>query len=183
MPRLTTLRDQFKSSTIRAQIVADGVFHHELTTPNPYRNTLFNLDMLAGCACFYLRGLKGFGIMSCRMGRGCAPSLPVYPFILDRGTWPYRADAKYFNDLPFGGLVCCLRRGLTIGRSMRRFGKIEGGHDVRLAAHFSYSSAASVGHSSEALSCWILKFFSLWWKCRFSGGFGNFEGRFDGFWW
>ena len=46
---LTTLRHQYKSSTIRAQIVADGVFPHELTTPNPYRNTLFNLDMLAAC--------------------------------------------------------------------------------------------------------------------------------------
>ncbi len=24
----------------------------------------------------------------------------LYPYILNRGTWPYRADAKYFNDLP-----------------------------------------------------------------------------------
>ena len=45
---LTTLRHQYKSSTIRAQILADGTFPHELTTPNPYRNTLFNLDMFAG---------------------------------------------------------------------------------------------------------------------------------------
>jgi hypothetical protein len=24
----------------------------------------------------------------------------LYPFILDRGTWPYVADVQYFNDLP-----------------------------------------------------------------------------------
>jgi hypothetical protein len=24
----------------------------------------------------------------------------LFPYIANRGTWPYRADAKYFNDLP-----------------------------------------------------------------------------------
>ena len=25
----------------------------------------------------------------------------LFPFIADRGTWPYRADAQYFTSLPF----------------------------------------------------------------------------------
>ena len=51
---IAALRHQFKSSTIRAQILADGTFPHELTTPNPYRNTLFNLDMFGGiCVLLY----------------------------------------------------------------------------------------------------------------------------------
>jgi hypothetical protein len=98
---LTTLRHQYKSSTIRAQIVADGVFPHELTTPNPYRNTLFNLDMLAGICMLLSTRFESVWDYELQDGPGMRTVIArLYPFILDRGTWPYRADAKYFTDLP-----------------------------------------------------------------------------------
>jgi hypothetical protein len=98
---LTALRHQFKSSTIRAQILADGTFPHELTTPNPYRNTLFNLDMFAAVCVLLSTRFESVWDYELQDGPGMRTVIArLYPYIANRGTWPYRADAKYFNDLP-----------------------------------------------------------------------------------
>ena len=98
---LTTLRHQYKSSTIRAQIVANGTFPRELSTPNPYRNTLFNLDMFAGICLLLSTRFESVWDYELQDGPGMRTVIArLYPFILDRGTWPYVADVQYFNDLP-----------------------------------------------------------------------------------
>jgi hypothetical protein len=98
---LTTLRHQYKSSTIRAQIVADGIFPHELTTQNPYRNTLFNLDMLAAVCLLLSTRFESVWEYELQDGPGMHNVIArLYLYILDRGTWPYRADAAYFTSLP-----------------------------------------------------------------------------------
>lgn len=98
---LTALRHQFKSSTIRAQILVDGTFPHELTTPNPYRNTLFNLDMFAGICMLLSTRFESVWDYELQDGPGMRTVMArLFPYISNRGTWPYRADAKYFNDLP-----------------------------------------------------------------------------------
>ena len=98
---LTTLRHQYKSSTIRAQILADGTFPHELTTPNPYRNTLFNLDMFAAVCMLLSTRFESVWEYELQDGPGMRTVIArLYPYILNRVTWPYRADAQYFNDLP-----------------------------------------------------------------------------------
>jgi hypothetical protein len=98
---LTTLRHQYKSSTIRAQILADGTFPHELTTPNPYRNTLFNLDMFAAVCVLLSTRFESVWEYELQDGPGMRTVIArLFPYILNRGTWPYRADAMYFNDLP-----------------------------------------------------------------------------------
>ncbi|WP_158945059.1 alginate lyase family protein, partial [Granulicella sp. S190] len=98
---LTTLRHQYKSSTIRAQILADGTFPHELTTPNPYRNTLFNLDMLAAICLLLSSRFESVWDYELQDGPGMRTVVArIYPYILSRGSWPYRADATYFTSLP-----------------------------------------------------------------------------------
>jgi hypothetical protein len=98
---LTTLRHQFKSSTLRAQILADGTFPHELTTPNPYRNTLFNLDMLAAICLLLSTRFESVWDYELQDGPGMHTVIArLYPYFLNRGTWPYRADATYFASLP-----------------------------------------------------------------------------------
>ncbi len=98
---LTELRHQFKSTTIRAQITADGAFPHELTTPNPYRNSLFNLDMLAAVCDLLSTRFETVWTYDLQDGPGMRSVVArLYPFILNRGTWPYRADLDYFHDLP-----------------------------------------------------------------------------------
>ena len=99
--RLTALRHQFKSSTIRAQINADGTFPHELTTRNPYRNTLFVLDMMAGICLLLSTRFEGVWDYELQDGPGMRTVMArLFPYIRDRGTWAYPADAEYFNDLP-----------------------------------------------------------------------------------
>jgi hypothetical protein len=98
---LTNLRHQYKSSTIRAQIVANGTFPRELSTPNPYRNSLFNLDMFAGICVLLSTRFESVWDYELQDGPGMRTVIArLYPFILDRGTWPYVADAEYFSDLP-----------------------------------------------------------------------------------
>lgn len=110
--RLTTLRHQFKSSTLRAQINADGVFPHELTTPNPYRNTLFTLDMMAGVCVLLSTRFESVWEYELQDGPGMRTAIAkLYVSMADRGKWPYVADAAYFTDLPMRrpALLFCAR--------------------------------------------------------------------------
>jgi len=98
---LTTLRHQYKSSSIRAQIRADGFFPHELSTANPYRNTLFTLDMFAGICVLLSNRFESVWDYELQDGPGMRTVIArLYPCILDRGVWPYRADAEHFKELP-----------------------------------------------------------------------------------
>jgi hypothetical protein len=98
---LTTLRHQFRSSTVRAQINYDGTFTRELTTPNPYRNTLFNLDLLAGACELLTTRFETVWDYELQDGPGMRIVLAkLFPYISHRGTWPYKADAAFFNELP-----------------------------------------------------------------------------------
>jgi hypothetical protein len=98
---LTALRHQFRSSTIRAQITFDGTFPRELTTPNPYRNTLFNLDMLTACCDLLSTRFESVWNYELQDGPGMRVSIAkLFPFIARRGSWPYKADAAFFTELP-----------------------------------------------------------------------------------
>ena len=98
---LTTLRHQFKSATIRAQIAYDGTFPRELTTPNPYRNTLFNLDLLAGACELLTARFETVWDFELQDGPGMRVALArLFPYIARRGSWPYKADAAFFTELP-----------------------------------------------------------------------------------
>jgi hypothetical protein len=98
---LIGLRHQFRTTTIRAQITADGNFQHELTTPLPYRNSLFNLDMLAGICDLLSTRFESVWEFELQDGPGMRSAIARhYPFILNRGAWPYPADATHFAELP-----------------------------------------------------------------------------------
>ena len=98
---LTELRHLFKTTTIRAQITADGYFPHELTAPWPYRNSLFNLDMLAAVCDLLSTRFETVWTYDLQDGPGMRSVIArMYPFMLNRGTWPYRADLDHFTALP-----------------------------------------------------------------------------------
>lgn len=97
---LTTLRHQFRTATIRAQITYDGTFPRELTTPNPYRNSLFNLDMLAACCDLLSTRFESVWTYELQDGPGMRVAFArLYPFIANRRSWPYKADAAFFTEL------------------------------------------------------------------------------------
>lgn len=98
---LEALRKRFRSPTLRNQIRADGVFPQEVATPLPYRNTLFNFDLLAG-ACQLLNSpfdlLWDYELVD-GVGFRIAAAF-LYPVIAHPEKWGYVADAQHFRDLP-----------------------------------------------------------------------------------
>lgn len=98
---LAALRHQFKTVTLRAQVIADGSFPREVSTSNPYRNSLFNLDMLAAVSDLLTTRFETLWDYELQDGPGMRVVLAHhFPYLLNRGAWPYRADYSHFVDLP-----------------------------------------------------------------------------------
>jgi len=98
---LADLRHRFKTVTLRAQVVANGSFPHELTTPYPYRNSLFNLDLLAAACDLLSTRFESLWEFELQDGPGLHVVMARhFPFIQHRGSWPYKADLTHFDDLP-----------------------------------------------------------------------------------
>jgi hypothetical protein len=109
---LTALRHRFETVTLRAQIRADGTFPQELISTTPYRNSLFNLDLMAGVCHLLSTRLDSIWNYSLQDGPGMRSAIAFhFPFIADRSMWPYRADADHFRELPArrASLLLCAR--------------------------------------------------------------------------
>ncbi|SNS82518.1 Alginate lyase [Granulicella rosea] len=98
---LADCRHRFKTVTIRAQIEATGVFPHELTTANPLRNSLTNLDLIAGVCVLLTTRFDSPWNYELQDGPGARAAVAkFYPYIESRNLWPYKADLDHFADLP-----------------------------------------------------------------------------------
>lgn len=98
---LAELRHRYKTVTLRAQISADGTFPHELGSENPYRDSLFTLDMLAGVCMLLSNRFESVWDYSLEDGPGMRSAIAYhFPYIADRSTWPFRSDRTHFTELP-----------------------------------------------------------------------------------
>ena len=98
---LSECRHRFKTVTVRAQINADGLFPHELTTENPFRNSLYNLDLLGGVCQIISTQFENVWEHELQDGPGMRSAIAKHAYYIhDRLKWPYPADAKHFNLLP-----------------------------------------------------------------------------------
>ncbi len=98
---LDDLRHRFRTVTLRAQIAADGSFPNELTSSAPYRDSLFNLDMMAAVCQLLSTRFESVWEVELDDGPGMRSAIAYhFPFIADRSLWPFRADAQHFNQLP-----------------------------------------------------------------------------------
>jgi hypothetical protein len=98
---LADLRHRFRSVTLRAQINADGSFPHELSSATPYRDSLFNLDMLAAVCLLLTTRFDNVWEYELEDGPGMRSAIAYhFPFIADRTAWPFRADIVHFNEVP-----------------------------------------------------------------------------------
>ena len=98
---LEVLRHRFRTVALRAQIAADGSFPHELPSATPYRDSLFNLDMLA--ALCLLLSTRFDSVWEYELGDGPSMRSVIayhFPFIADRSRRPFRADVAHFDQLP-----------------------------------------------------------------------------------
>ncbi len=98
---LSDLRHRFHSVTLRAQISADGSFPHELPSATPYRDSLFNLDILAAVCLLLSTRFDSVWDYELEDGPGMRSAIAYhFPFIADRTRWPFRADIVHFDQLP-----------------------------------------------------------------------------------
>ncbi len=98
---LASLRHRFRTVSLRAQISAQGTFHHELESATPYRDSLFNLDMMAGVCHLLSTRFESVWDYQLEDGPGMRSAIAYhFPYIADRATWPFRADADHFDELP-----------------------------------------------------------------------------------
>ena len=98
---LTELRHRFKTSTIRAQINSNGYFSNELTTADPFRNSLLSLDLLAGACVLLSTRFDSLWEHELQDGPGMRAAIARHAaFIASPHTWPYPADSSHFHDLP-----------------------------------------------------------------------------------
>ena len=99
---MSDCRHRFKTSTIRAQINAEGLFPHELTTENPFRNSLFNLDLLGGTCQLLSTQFESVWDHELQDGPGMRTAVAKHAYYMrDRVKWPYPADVAHFNLLPY----------------------------------------------------------------------------------
>jgi hypothetical protein len=95
------LRHRFRTVTLRAQITAEGKFPRELSSEMPYRNSLFNLDMLAAICNLLSTRFESVWDYELEDGPGVRGAIAYhFPFIANRTKWPYRADLAHFQELP-----------------------------------------------------------------------------------
>jgi hypothetical protein len=98
---LEEFRHRFKTVTLRAQLSSDGTFAHDLSSPNPYRDSLMNLDMLAALCMLLTTRFESLWEYQLEDGPGMRSAIAYhFPFVANRGMWPFRADATHFADLP-----------------------------------------------------------------------------------
>jgi hypothetical protein len=95
------LRHRFRTVTLRAQISAEGKFPHELSSEMPYRNSLFNLDMLAAICTLLSTRFESVWDYELEDGPGMRGAIAYhFPYIARRNSWPFRADFAHFQELP-----------------------------------------------------------------------------------
>ena len=108
------IRTQYKTLFVPGQMALDGSFPRELARTKPYSYSIFNFDTMA-TLCQSLEG-EGPSLYSFVLpdGRGiCKAATFLYPYLKDKGTWPYKQDIEHFASLPvrspgllFSGLAC-----------------------------------------------------------------------------
>jgi Alginate lyase len=98
---LNASRHRFKTPTLRNQIDANGIFHHEVITDSPWRNTLFNFDLLAGACELLSTPFVSLWPYELEDGPGIrSVAAFLYPMLNDPARWPYPADVSHFREVP-----------------------------------------------------------------------------------
>ncbi|WP_255551523.1 alginate lyase family protein [Granulicella sp. dw_53] len=105
---------QYETIFLPNQLGQDGSFPKELVRTKPYSYSIFNFDVMAAlCQSLLDAGADPFAF-TLPDGRGiCKATEFLYPYLKDKGAWPYKKDVEHFEALPvrspgllFAGLKC-----------------------------------------------------------------------------
>jgi hypothetical protein len=121
-------RERFKT-LLPKQLAPDGSFPLELARTKPYSYSLFNLDVMAiVCEIASANADAEENLWQFTLPNGNRYKKAVdfmFPFIQDKGKWPYKPDVEYFDDLPnrqpsllFAGLAYREPRYIALWRTL-----------------------------------------------------------------
>jgi Alginate lyase len=97
-------RGRVRNHIMPDQLAPDGSFPLELARTKPYSYSLFDLDVLAiVCEIASTPGDSPDNLWQFKLANGNTYRKTVdfmFPFIQNKGKWPYAQDVEYFDDLP-----------------------------------------------------------------------------------
>ncbi|HVU94739.1 MAG TPA: alginate lyase family protein [Puia sp.] len=94
-------RERYKKVLLPNQMAADGSFPLELKRTKPYGYSLFNLDAMATICQLLSTPGDDLWRFTTPDGRSIEKGIEfMYPFIADKGRWPFAHDVMYWEEWP-----------------------------------------------------------------------------------
>jgi hypothetical protein len=94
-------RERFCSTILPKQVAPDGSLPLELARTKPYSYSLFDMDVLCGCAQSLTDRQYNLWNYVTADGRGLKKMMEfMVPFVADKSSWPYAHDVEHWDDLP-----------------------------------------------------------------------------------
>jgi hypothetical protein len=123
---LAYCRDRYRTTLVPTQMAKDGSFPLELERTKPYGYALFNLDAMATVCQILSTPEDNLWTFELPDGRGIKKALAfMYPYILDKKSWPYPPDVMYYEQWPvrhpallFGGIALSERKYLALWKTL-----------------------------------------------------------------
>lgn len=98
---MNVCRERYKKVLLPNQMAADGSFPLELKRTKPYGYSIFNLDAMTMICRLLSTGKDNLWQYSTIDGRSIAKGISfLYPYLADKGKWPYAKDVMYWDDWP-----------------------------------------------------------------------------------
>ena len=93
--------NRYKNVLLPSQMAPDGSFPKELARTKPYGYSLFNLDAMTTICQVLSTKTDDLWNYQTADGRSIKKGIAfLYPFIADKGKWPYKQDVMYWNNWP-----------------------------------------------------------------------------------
>jgi hypothetical protein len=92
---------RYQTLLLPNQMAADGSFPLELKRTKPYGYSLFNLDAMATICQVLSDAQTNLWNYTTQDGKNISKGIAfMYPYVLNKTTWPYPADVMYWNEWP-----------------------------------------------------------------------------------
>ena len=94
-------RDRFKNIFLPDQMAPDGSFPREMERTKPYGYSLFVLDAMAAICQILTTPADNLWTYTTPDGKNMSKGVAfIYPYIADKGSWPYAQDVMYWDEWP-----------------------------------------------------------------------------------
>ena len=112
---LADCRQRFKEVLLPKLMSEDGSFPEELGRTKPYGYSIFHLDVFAGLAQLLSTPQDNLWSYESSTGSSMRKGLEfLYPYLIDKSSWPYRHDIMHWDDWPVRQ-PCLLFGDLSLG--------------------------------------------------------------------